>query len=36
MTENGITVPDEFAEKAKVYYSANGEATKDLTNNENG
>ena len=36
MTNEGIQLPTALNDVAKVYYSSNGEATKDLTNSENG
>ena len=36
MSNDGIKLPTALRNVAKVYYSSNGEATKDLTNSENG
>ena len=36
MTSGGITLPSEIKNVANVYYSENGEATKDLTDKSNG
>ena len=36
MSNDGIQLPTALRNVAKVYYSSNGEATKDLTNSENG